>query len=508
MASFSGLSFIGSEPQYTVQRTMACPDENQIALFVQGMLAPERSRAIEVHVDGCGDCAALMAELGRVAAAGDRAVPGPAPSGESAYRREQPVPGEPVGRYLVGRLLGAGSMGEVFLAHDPLLRRDVALKLVHRRRRVSAADAELAEERLLREARAMAAVAHQSVVPVYDAGRWGDAIFLAMEYVEGTTLADWLAETPRPWAAVLERFLTTAEGLQAAHEAGVLHRDFKPRNVLVGRDGRVRVTDFGLARSEPTGGEPAVVESGVRSDGDLTFAGGIVGTPAYMAPEQLFGRPVDARADQFAFCVALFEAFFGVRPWVGTSVEELRWRLVEQHEPLLPADRRGVPAPVIDVLRRGLRLAPEERWPSMRELCDALRRTADRAGEVHVHAHAAFQALFTLGHAIAIFYFGRAMAAEGAETVVSSPVAASSGDGSALTGAVFLVILSAFLLFLSAGLVWAPINALGLWRRKPWARRSTLWYALLGISSCVGIPYAIYAVWSLRRSDVRHALRD
>ncbi|MCA9693542.1 MAG: serine/threonine protein kinase, partial [Myxococcales bacterium] len=211
--------------------------------------------------------------------------------------------GDSIDRYLILARLGEGGMGLVYAAHDPELDRKVAIKLL----RGDPTDSG-ARDRLLREAQAMARLSHPNVITVHDVGTARGHVFVAMEYVEGGTLGTWLEEQERGWRAVLDVFLAAGRGLAAAHEAGLVHRDFKPDNVLLERDGRVRVADFGLARyglgAAPTH-PPAPAEAptdmtrtGVSLNTKLTITGATVGTPAYMAPEQLGGVDVDARADQ------------------------------------------------------------------------------------------------------------------------------------------------------------------------------------------------------------------
>jgi serine/threonine-protein kinase len=188
-----------------------------------------------------------------------------------------------------------------------------------------------------------------------------------MERVEGPTLAAWLRERERPWREVLALFLQAGEGLAAAHRAGLVHRDFKPANVLVGADGRPRVTDFGLVRHEADGGGGEAGPAEASSEA-LTRAGAVPGTPAYMSPEQLAGREVDARGDQFSFCVALHEALYGVRPFDARAGGEARWTRVP-----VPGSVR-LPGPVKAALERGLSLAPERRFASMDALLAELGR--------------------------------------------------------------------------------------------------------------------------------------
>lgn len=286
-------------------------------------------------------------------------------------------PAEPVtvGRYQVQGRIGSGGMGVVYRAHDPELDRDVAVKLMNPE--AGGPESQMARGRLVREARAMARLAHPNVLHVYDVGTVSDGVFIAMELVEGESLDAWLSRAARPWRAVLNRYLDAGRGLSAAHAAGVIHRDFKPENVLVGTDGRVRVGDFGLA------GAPAAAENELRDSDEalderpvaeaLTRTGALLGTPKYMAPEQESGAPPNARSDQFSFCVALYEALYGRPPFEGSSVYEYRWH-VREGRILPPLPDTGVPASVFEDLARGLSVDPAERHPGMEVLLARLER--------------------------------------------------------------------------------------------------------------------------------------
>ncbi|MCA9553741.1 MAG: serine/threonine protein kinase, partial [Myxococcales bacterium] len=233
---------------------------------------------------------------------------------------------EQLGRYVILHRLGAGMMGVVWAAYDPHLDRKVAVKVLHQRR---GAKGEEARGRLVREARTMARLSHPHVVQVFDVGlvehEGNDDVFLAMEYVEGQDLEAWVealpAAAPARWRQVLQVFLQAGRGLAHAHAAGVVHRDFKPTNVLVAADGRAKVGDFGLARlpGEVDGGAGVPDAPSADYQLPLTATGDVVGTPAYMSPEQHRGRPADARSDQFAFAVALYEAVYGVPPFPGET---------------------------------------------------------------------------------------------------------------------------------------------------------------------------------------------
>ncbi len=233
--------------------------------------------------------------------------------------------GESVGRYHILEKVGEGGMGVVYAAWDPELSRRIAVKVL-RPDKQSSEGAARGHARLLREAQAMAKVSHPNVIAIYDVGALEDRVFMAMEFVDGPTLKKWVKEKPRSWHEVLDAFIAAGRGLAGAHAAGLVHRDFKPENVLVGRDGRVQVTDFGLARSanpeelaeEP--GAPEQAAAALPSDSaqalaQVTQAGQVMGTPMYMAPEQRRGAAPDARSDQFSFCVALYWALYQEWPF-------------------------------------------------------------------------------------------------------------------------------------------------------------------------------------------------
>ncbi len=265
---------------------------------------------------------------------------------------------------MIERELGAGGMGVVYAAFDPELERTVALKVIRR------GLADDAEQRLLREARAMARLAHPNVVTVYEVGTAEGRDYIAMELIDGGNLVDWLRSAKRPVDEVVQAFVAAGRGLATAHEAGLVHRDFKPHNVLRSKRGRVMVTDFGLAResaevtpaSTPTS-NPVSTLSG------LTEPGALLGTPAYMPPEQWHGGEVTAATDQFAFCVALWEGLAGERPFAGESVGELRANIEAGPGAL---DTSKVPRRLRRVLVRGLAVDPAKRWPSMGALLGRL----------------------------------------------------------------------------------------------------------------------------------------
>jgi len=290
-----------------------------------------------------------------------RATPAPMPSGPPTGEAEV-VTGFEVGRYVVTRRLGQGAMGQVFAAYDPRLDRNVAIKLLR-------ADLPMVEnkplrQRLEREAQALARLSHPNVVAVHDLGEHGDALFIAMDLIEGRTLTEWLRE-PHPWPEVQRVFLMAADGLAAAHRAGLVHRDFKPDNVLVGADGVVRVSDFGVSRR-------VARDEKDDSEDTITGAGSLIGTPAYMSPEQFDGKPADHRSDQFSFSVALFEALSGELPFLGKSLRSLA-DAVHAGPPERIPSRTAIPEWLERVVLKGLSTKPAERFATTDELIAALK---------------------------------------------------------------------------------------------------------------------------------------
>jgi serine/threonine protein kinase len=290
--------------------------------------------------------------------------------------REEPAIPARIGRYAVLWPLGQGGMGVVYAAFDDRLERMVAIKVLQQRR-----GGPIAHVRMLREAQALARLSHPNVVAVHDIDEADGQVYIAMEFVKGVTLRSWLKEQARSRAEVLDVFAQAGRGLAAAHAAGLVHRDFKPDNVMVGGDGRVRVMDFGLARaSYGRADDGDTFESpapGGLLDAPMTGAGSIVGTPGYMAPEQHRGAQADARSDIYGFCVALYEALYGARPMPADSGEETSG---EHPQPPAPT---SVPRWLREVVLRGLHGAPERRWQSIAELLAALAR-----GPVAAHLRA------------------------------------------------------------------------------------------------------------------------
>jgi eukaryotic-like serine/threonine-protein kinase len=284
-------------------------------------------------------------------------------------------PGARIGRYVVHRKLGRGGMGVVYGASDPELERRVAIKLVRGR-----SHCERFSTRLRREAQALARLLHPNIVALYDVGTAPQGTFMAMEYLPGLDLARWLAARERGWAEIIDVFVEAGRGLAAAHAAGLVHRDFKPTNVMVCTDGRIKVLDFGLAFGTPTL-DPWLSSTG--GDGSLlsrrlTRNDVVLGTAGYMSPEALMSHaPVGPRADQFSFCVALFEALHGVRPYPGRNPIEMASAFAEG-QLRQPSRTRGLPRRIERAVLRGLALEPDARFPNMDALLQALRPTPYR----------------------------------------------------------------------------------------------------------------------------------
>lgn len=302
-------------------------------------------------------------------------------SGDAPTGSEGRLVGQRLDRYHVLELVGAGGMGEVYRAYDSKLKREVALKLL---RNAAASNEALgdASTRLMREAQAMARLSHPNVLPVFDAGEHDGLTFIAMEFVEGQTISDWSKAQSRSEEEVLRIYRDAGAGLAAAHDSGFVHRDFKPSNVMIGADGRVRVMDFGLVRLEDESGMTAASPSEVPDDAlstSLTLQGSVVGTPVYMSPEQHCGEGSSPKSDQYAFCVSLFKTLYGRPPFEEESLRDLV--VAKEHEaPRVPkAPRIPVRDSVRDAVVRGLAPDPNDRWPEMRALQAALEPTTRRS---------------------------------------------------------------------------------------------------------------------------------
>ncbi len=304
----------------------------------------------------------------------------------TAGRPSEPEPrqlrrGDSVGRYVVFEPLGRGGMGVVYSAYDPELDRRVALKLLLPRG--DAAGRSRGRMRMVREAQALARLSHRNVVSVHDVGEHDGRVFIAMEFIDGDTLKQWIKKGPHPWKQAVELLSAAGRGLSAAHAKRMTHRDFKPDNVMIEAEtGRVVVMDFGLATAPNIAShtDDGSSLSGSLSSGDkregLTRTGAVMGTPAYMAPDQHAGAPT-AASDQFSFCVTLYEALYGHRPFVGETLPQLIGAAL-RGDLLQPAQRSSVPRWVRDVVVRGLSGRPHDRWPSMDALLQALQANPSR----------------------------------------------------------------------------------------------------------------------------------
>ncbi len=358
---------------------MECLDEQTVLDLVGDSVADERRAQIMAHADGCTNCRTLIAAASRAFLSDDKSAAPDAhadtyaePNKSSRAARAELPPGRTLGRYSILEFIGEGGMGVVCAAYDPELDRRVALKLVRTR---GGPDETTLRARLQREARALARLSHPNVVTVHDVGTVDDQLFIAMEFVDGPTLARWLKEHPSAsWQEKLSLLLQAGRGLAAAHAMGLVHRDFKPDNVLIGKDGRARVTDFGLVRADALDDAVGMVSpSATETDDDaLTRTGLFVGTPAYTAPEQMSGKSVDARADVFSFCVTAYECLYGVRPFRAATLGELREAIRDAR--IVDVRDGGVPHRIRRLLVRGLAADPEQRFASLTALLPELQR--------------------------------------------------------------------------------------------------------------------------------------
>ncbi len=343
---------------------MGHPTSQQFAALIGGLLSAGERAPLEAHLRECERCrkeAALLKGMGLGSTVAEVGLADTHSSNPGVRMVEEIAVGDEVGRYKVIKSLGQGAMGQVFAAYDPRLDRQVAVKLL--RHDVPAVENKPLRLRLEREAQALARLSHPNVVAVHDLGDHGDGLFMAMDLVEGQTLSDWL-RTDHTWREVQKVFLEAGAGLAAAHRAGLVHRDFKPDNVLVGADGVVRVTDFGVSRRVDAG------KNSIAHEDTITGAGSLIGTPMYMSPEQFDGAPADARSDQFGFCVALFEALSGHRPYQAESLRELRDVVHAGGARFHPETQ--VPKWLQALVLRGLSVKREDRFLSMDEVLVAL----------------------------------------------------------------------------------------------------------------------------------------
>ncbi len=391
-----------------------CPDDDLIDRFIAGDATAEESAGVRAHLSTCATCRRLVSELIKDSVT-SRPVQA-ADAGDGPFLR-----GTQVARYLIVDVIGAGAMGMVYSAYDPKLDRKVALKLL---RPEAPAEAQpLLRERMLREAQAMARLVHPNVVGIHDVGELGERVHIAMELVDGHNVRAWLAERPRRWREVLGVFVQAGRGLAAAHGVGLVHRDFKPDNILLASDGRVLVSDFGMAylgagerdtaEMRPADDPEMPGALGVRPE--LTQMGAVLGTPSYMAPEQLAGGRVDARADIFAFGVSAWEALHGQHPFreEGQTLDGLRMAVLagRVREPA----RSPVPRRVRRLLRAALQAEPERRPASLTELLDALAFDPRRRILSAALATAIFAALIGVGAMIREGVASRSQAARARE---------------------------------------------------------------------------------------------
>ncbi len=387
-----------------------CLTDEQLEALVRASSGGAEALANEarLHLDACRTCQDLVALL----------APVPDRSGAEGETRTGAKPQDEtlLGRFRVVRELGRGGMGIVYMVWDPKLRRALAVKLLH-------STDPSAEQRMQREAQALARLNHPNIVTVFDVGIADDGVYMMMELVRGPSLRAWLERSADHEARdVIAMFLQAGEGLSVAHRAGIVHRDFKPENVLVGDDGRVRMVDFGLAhadaipdRSEAEGETRAEAGAVPGTGGEtrllsLTRSGLVVGTPAYMAPEQHRGQLADARSDQFSFCVALWEALYGARPFAGNTAAEIAHHI---ERGAIAGGERALRDPVAKILVRGLSANPLARFATMAALLDELRaphapspvakvRVAVASAIVAVACALAFVAQSVSGHGTAL----------------------------------------------------------------------------------------------------------
>ncbi len=378
----------GARRSGSTQRDMACVNEQTVQDLVLGRLQGQALDGVERHVAECSSCAELIAAAARRTGSEYPRDVNPRSLLSPAAKPSITV-GTVVGRFVVVDFLGAGGMGEVYAAYDPNLERKVAIKFL-RREFLGRDKQEIAAERMRREARLVAKLSHPNVVTVYEIDVFAERLFIAMEYIDGQSVAEWLKAEPRTVRDIVRVFLAAGAGLASAHAAGVIHRDFKPHNVMIAKGGDVRVMDFGLAHldtdidssgeiapSNVTGdGGATAGESDAQREARLTRTGTLLGTPAYMAPEQFLGTKATARSDQYSFCVALHEAVFGSRP---SSSSGPRARITGAQEAVDPGRAaRSVPRWIRKALRRGLAPDPADRYPSMDLLLVDLRADKTR----------------------------------------------------------------------------------------------------------------------------------
>ena len=335
----------------------ACPSDKVFTRLLEGTLSEAELQAVQAHGDGCPACGRTLAELARTMTPGQ---------GDWLGERFQLL--EP---------LGIGGMGVVYTAFDTKLQRKVAVKRLRELAAVASADRRRA--RFLREAQLLASLSHPNVLTVHDVGGVDPELYVVMELVDGAPISRWLSETRPGWRAIIDVYLQAGRGLVAAHQLGIVHRDIKPDNILVAKSGRVLVGDFGLAglagnltpAHEPS---PSLAPSAA-APGSLTQTGTVLGTPAYMSPEQHDGKPGDALSDQFSFAVSLYESLHGRRPFAGRSASEIA--AATRSGQLAPGGD-GVPRAIDRVLSTALQPDPGRRYASTEDLLAALERAHEK----------------------------------------------------------------------------------------------------------------------------------
>lgn len=348
----------------TSVREMLCPGDIVLADYV-ARPDTDSARQLDEHLAECQSC---RGQVFAFSAAQEVQPPdavelatGSAPCAADGV----PAVSMQIGRFLLQEEIGAGSMGTVYQARDTVLERQVAIKIL---RSNSALDADQ-RIRLLREAQSLAQLTHPHVVTIYEAGEQVGHVYIAMERIDGPSLDIWL-ETPRTWREIVQVFAQAALGLHAAHLANLIHRDVKPRNILIADNNRAVVVDFGLV-----GDEKRIRTAGEReanADPVLTQTGALIGTPAYASPEQLCGQQAQVQSDVFSLCVALFEALCGIRPFAGKNIAQLRQSIKEgtlQH-----TRPPAVPRALWGLVREGLNADPNNRPSSMQVIADKLAR--------------------------------------------------------------------------------------------------------------------------------------
>jgi tetratricopeptide (TPR) repeat protein/predicted Ser/Thr protein kinase len=420
---------------------MAHLPDDELTQHAAGTLDGQLRADVDAHLAGCQTCLVRYEEIAafvnsKTYQAPISTVPPPgkdtrpdAPGAQGDEPRKPLHQGTPLGRYVLLERLGAGGMGEVFAAYDPQLDRKVALKLL----RSGSLSASEGRARLLREAQAMARLQHPNVVAVHDVGTFEDRVFVAMEFIDGETVGQW-TRANHPWREVLRMFVEAGHGLAAAHRAGIVHRDFKPDNVLIGSDRRPRVLDFGLARqaSSSTDKTEKLEPDAPRRTRDdvitkesapigtsplnspLTRDGAVMGTPGYMAPEQLAGLPTDARSDQFSFCVALYEALYGKRPFGGATLKAHANEIAENKLPPPPAGNE-TPEHIYLALKRGLAADPAQRFADMDALLKALSPIAAVRGRRTLAAIVGLAVVAAFGVSFSLWSARRLRVCAGAE---------------------------------------------------------------------------------------------